>query len=114
MRKNYDRDPKKRDLQKEAEAHIAVQRWIDGGALAGRSTTFNAIREIHQRFCEALPDDLLWVQVPGTRERVRVAPGELRQSFVEVGNHLAISPGAVPRFMREFELLKAWKGQHDS
>jgi|SRR5688572_26710743 Fic family protein len=114
MRKNYDRDPKKRDLQKEAEAHIAVQRWIDGGALAGRSTTFNAIREIHQRFCEALPDDLLWVQVPGTPERVRVAPGELRQSFVEVGNHLAISPGAVPRFMREFEQAYSKLGRADT
>jgi hypothetical protein len=36
MRKNYDSDPKKRNLQKEAEAHVAVQRWIDGGGLSGR------------------------------------------------------------------------------
>jgi Fic family protein len=35
MRKNYDNDPKKRNLQKEAEAHVAVQRWIDSGALDG-------------------------------------------------------------------------------
>jgi Fic family protein len=114
MRKNYDRDPKKRDLQKEAEAHIAVQRWIDGGALTGRATTFAGIREIHQRFCEALPDDLLWVEVPGTGERVRVAPGELRGSFVEVGNHLAVSPGAVPRFMREFEHVYSKLGRSDT
>jgi hypothetical protein len=29
----YDTDPKKRNLQLEAKAHIAVQRWIDEGNL---------------------------------------------------------------------------------
>jgi Fic family protein len=103
MRKNYDSDPKKRNLQKEAEAHVAVQRWIDGGALSGRTVTADGIREIHQRFCAALPDELLWVESPGTKERVRLVPGELRDQFVKVGNHEAISPGAVPRFLRQFE-----------
>ncbi len=114
MRKNYDRDPKKRDLQKEAEAHIAVQRWIDTGGLAKRATTANGIREVHRRFCDALPDDLLWVDIPGTDERVRVVPGELRNRFVEVGNHLAVSPGAVPRFMREFEAAYSNLGRSDA
>jgi Fic family protein len=103
MRKNYDNDPKKRNLQKEAEAHVAVQRWIDNGALSGRVTTVEGIREVHRRFCAALPDDLLWVEIPDTKERVRVIPGELRNRFVEVGRHEAVSPGAVPRFMRQFE-----------
>ena len=98
MRKNYDADPKKRNLQKEAEAHVAVQRWIDSGGLSGPATTSESIREIHYRFCSALPDDLLWVEVPGTDERIRVVPGELRDKFVEVGKHTAVSPGAVPRF----------------
>ena len=35
IRKNYDADPKKRNLQLEAEAHVAVQRWIDAGSLTG-------------------------------------------------------------------------------
>src|SRR5207249_9481820 len=49
------------------------------------------------------PEDLLWVKDPETHERVRVNPGELRRRNVRVGNHIAISPGAVPRFMSRFE-----------
>ena len=46
----------------EAKAHIEVQRWIDSGGLRGRAaTSSSAILEIHRRFCERLPDDLLWV-----------------------------------------------------
>ncbi len=35
----YSADPKKRDLQLEAKAHIAVQQWIDEGGLDGRALT---------------------------------------------------------------------------
>jgi hypothetical protein len=73
LRKNYDNDPKKRNLQKEAEAHVAVQRWIDGGGLSGRAMTVEGICEIHKRFCAALPDDLLWID-PDTGERIHVVP----------------------------------------
>jgi Fic family protein len=31
LKEDYSKDAKKRDLQLEARAHIAVQRWIDGG-----------------------------------------------------------------------------------
>src|SRR5277367_4011938 len=31
LKNDYSADPKKRDFQLEAKAHIAVQRWIDGG-----------------------------------------------------------------------------------
>lgn len=114
MRKNYDSDPKKRNLQKEAEAHVAVQRWIDGGAITGRATTVEGIREVHRKFCVALPEDLLWVEVPDTQERVRLIPGELRDRFVEVGRHEAVSPGAVPRFMRQFETFYARLGKAEA
>jgi Fic family protein len=99
----YSKDAKKRDLQLEAKAHIAVQQWIDDGGLKGRAVTADAIREIHRRFCEHLPDDLLWIEDPATKERIRVIPGELRHRNVAVGAHIAVSPGAVPRFLRRFE-----------
>jgi Fic family protein len=114
MRKNYDADPKKRNLQLEAEAHVAVQRWIDAGSLTGRTTTLDGIRELHRRFCAALPDELLWVDVPGTKERVRVVPGELRADFVEVGEHVPVSPGAVPRFMQRFESVYTRLGKAEA
>src|SRR6202041_2280529 len=56
----YSKDAKKRDLQLEAKAHIAVQQGIDGGGVKGRAVPADAIREIHRRFCEHLPADLLW------------------------------------------------------
>ena len=103
LKNDYSKDARKRDLQLEAKAHIAVQKWIDGGALTGRAVMSEGIREIHRRFCEELPDDLLWVEDPVTKERVRVVPGELRTRDVRVGDHIAVSPGAVPRFMKRFE-----------
>ncbi len=114
LKKDYSKSPKKRDLQLEAEAHILVQRWIDGGGLRGRALTVDAIREIHQRFCERLPTDMLWTEDPTTKKRVRVVPGELRDRDVEVGNHLAISPPAVPRFLERFEAVYSKLGKSES
>ena len=100
---DYSKDAKKRDLQLEALAHIAVQQWIDEGGLKGRVVAADSIREIHRRFCEALPEDLLWVEDPATHERIRLIPGELRTRDVAVGDHIAISAPAVPRFLGRFE-----------
>ena len=97
---DYSNDAKKRDLQLEAKAHIAVQQWIDEGGLRGRAVTADAIREIHRRFCESLPEDLLWVEDPATHERMQVIPGELRTATSTVGDHIAISPAAVPALPR--------------
>jgi Fic family protein len=99
----YSKDAKKRDLQLEAKAHIDVQQWIDAGGLKGRAVTANAIREIHRRFCEHLPADLLWVEDPATKQKIEVIPGQLRHRDVAVGAHIPVSPGAVPRFLRRFE-----------
>src|SRR5580658_1379365 len=95
LKNDYSQDARKRDLQMEARAHIAVQKWIDGGSLkGGLAIRADGIREIHRRFCELLPEDLLWVEDPATKEKVRLVPGELRRRDVKVGSHIAISPGA--------------------
>src|SRR6266478_9314198 len=62
LKTDYSNDPRKRNLQLEAKAHIAVQKWIDAGGVAGRTESQDAVREIHRRFCEGLPEDLLWVE----------------------------------------------------
>ena len=103
LNNDYSDDRKKRDLQREAIAHITVQKWIDEGGLAGKTTTTGGLCEIHRRFCEELPDELLWVEYPEGGERVRVVPGELRTRYVEVGQHTPVSPGAVGRFLTRFE-----------
>ena len=99
----YSQDPVKKDLQLEAKAHITVQQWIDAGSLDGRAFTRNAIMEIHQRFCENLPDDLLWAEDPTTGKRIAIDPGKLREHDVKVGRHIPISFGAIPRFLERYE-----------
>src|SRR6202051_2130231 len=64
LKNDYSADPRKRDLQLEAKAHIAVQQWIDDGNLAGRAVTAEGVREIHRRFCASLPEDMMWVEEP--------------------------------------------------
>lgn len=103
LKGDYSHDTKKRDLQLEATAHISVQRWIDAGGVKGRAVTSDTLREIHRRFCGELPDDLLWVEEPTTKERIRVIPGEFRRRDVRVGSHIPVSPGAVERFLARFE-----------
>lgn len=102
LKNDYSNNPEKRDLQLEAKAHIAVQAWIDGGGLKGDALTVGGIRCIHRRFYEEVPEHLKWVKNDETGETLPVIPGELRQNDVRVGQHIAISPGAVPRFLERF------------
>jgi len=103
LKGDYSKDRKRRDLQLEAKAHIAVQQWIDDGGLAdNRALSVEGIRETHRRFCEHLPEDLLWVEDPETGKRAPVVPGELRRLDVRVGQHIPLSPGALPRFLSRF------------
>ncbi len=103
LKNDYSADPQKRNLQLEARAHIEVQRWIDHGGMTGRVTAQETILEIHRRFGELLPDELLIVTNPDTGEKVRMVPGVLRTRDVKVGRHIAISPGAIPRFLSRFD-----------
>jgi Fic family protein len=99
---HYSHDIKKRNLQKEARAHIAVQEWIEEDGITENFFSEATICDIHRRFCELLPEDLLWIENPDTQERIKVIPGALRHRDVKVGNHLAISPGVVPQFLARF------------
>jgi Fic family protein len=114
LKKDYSSDPKRRNLQIEAAAHIAVQKWIDEGGLRGPATTRTAVLEIHRRFCELLPDDLLWVEHPTTKELIPVVPGEFRQHDVSVGQHVPVSPGALSRFLERFDEVYSKLGRSET
>ena len=114
LKGDYSAEPEKRSLQLEAEAHIAVQEWIDGGGIEGRAATAASLMEIHRRFCERLPEELLRVEEPDTRERLRVDPGALRERHVQVDGHIPVSPGAVPRFLDRFEAVYSNLGKADT
>ena len=114
LRDDYSKDAKKRDLQLEARAHISVQQWIDGGNLESRAVTVDSVRQMHRRFCELLPDDLLWVEDPTTKKRAKVIPGKFRATDVRVGNHVAVSPQAIPRFLQRFEQAYSGLGKAET
>ncbi len=103
LNNDYSSDVKKRDLQREAKAHIEVQSWIDQGQIKGKETQLTSLCEIHRRFCKQLPGTLLQTTDPQTGESSFVIPGQLRQRDVIVGRHLPISAGALPRFLQRFE-----------
>ena len=114
LKEDYSAESKKRNLQLEAKAHIAVQRWIDEGGLSGRAASVAGIRATHRRFCEGLPQELLWVEDPETNERIKVIPGKFRQRDVKVGHHVPVSPGALPHFLERFESVYRNLGKTDS
>ena len=113
LKNEYSAEPEKRNLQLEARAHIAVQQWIDGGGLSGRAATAGGLIEIHRRFGDSLPEELLSTEDPLTGERTTVIPGAFRDRDVKVGRHIAVSPGAVPRFLQRFETAYARLGMID-
>ncbi len=104
LAKDYVKEPKRRSLQLEAVAHIEVQRMIDSGQdLEVDPTTREYILWLHRSFCERLPKDLLWVESPGGKKRVEVAPGTFRDGKVTVGRHEPPEPANLDRFILRFE-----------
>jgi len=111
MRNDYSGDPEKRNLQLEAKAHVSVQKWIDEDGMSEPPTAPSSIIDLHRRFCELLPPELLFVENKETGEKLPVVPGELRTRYVKVGLHKAISPGAVPRFLERMHKAYSLPGR---
>ena len=103
LRNDYSTDPRKRDLQREAVAHIQVQQLIDTRQDKGAAvTSVEYLTWTHREFCRLLPEDLRWVENPDTGERLRVEPGVLRQRKVQVGRLVPPDPDSLPAFLKRF------------
>lgn len=104
LAEDYSADPRKRDLQLEARAHIEVQRLIDARTDFPRPPASRAFIEwTHREFCARLPESLLVVENPDTHERLPVVPGELRKRGVAIGRHVPPLAEDLPAFMDRFE-----------
>lgn len=110
LAKDFSAEPEKRNLQLEAVAHIEVQRWIDAGGLSDHPLAPDTLREIHRRFCENLPPELLVVRKPDGTE-LPIIPGEFRRDYVQVGDHVAPSPGSVPRLLAHMRRMYGLQGR---
>lgn len=102
---DYSSNPYHRDLQLEARAHIEVQKMIDErvSELPQPSASSAFIEWTHREFCARLPESLLIVENPDTRERIPVVPGQLRARTVAVGRHVAPAAEDLRAFIRRFE-----------
>jgi Fic family protein len=99
---DYAQELERRNLQKEARAHIEVQRLIDRGEAPSPVVSTEFILWVHREFCERLPDELLWVTNPKSGERLHVVPGELRKRHVKVGHLVPVDPDDIPAFLNRF------------
>jgi Fic family protein len=101
----YSTDPRRRDLQHEARAHIEVQRMIDAsaGGFPQRPATREFIEWTHREFHERLPDALLSIDTPDTGRQLRVVPGQVRTHYAALGQHVPPPASEVPAFMSRFE-----------
>ena len=102
LKGDFSTEPKKRDLQLEAKAHILLQEKIDTQDIE-QKIPVSFIKWIHEEFCRNLRDDLLWVENPDTKERIRVEPGKFRETDVAVGRHIPPKAENISDFLGRFE-----------
>ncbi len=104
LHKDYSKDPAKRALQLESQAHIEVQRLIED-RLSREAVSICAAEFlcwIHKEFYDRLPEEFRIVTTKsGKKERVK--PGQLRTGEVEVGEHVAPAFRSLPNFLTRFE-----------
>jgi len=101
---DYSSEPEKRALQKEAVAHIAVQKMIDEGkAPAACPISSEYGRWIHKEFCDRMPEELLWVENPDSGEKIKVVSGVHREKTVRVGRHIPPHPENLDMFLKRFD-----------
>jgi Fic family protein len=105
LHNEFQLDPRQRDLQIEARAHIDLQRAVDAG-----SNTPNAwpasdayVRWLHREFYERLPKTFLKQTHAETGRESLVVPGQYRTEHVAVGRHVPPAPAALSAFMLRFE-----------
>jgi len=100
LKKDFSAEPKKRNLQKLALAHLEVQRWAQQSTDAPHSQDF--ICNLHRRFYEALPAEMR-VATTVNGEETPLVPGELRNNDVQVGTHVPPEHSLVAPMLGHFQ-----------
>lgn len=106
MRADYSAEPKKRDLQLEARAHVEVQKAMElklrvEPALSPYAPEF--LSWVHQEFYKNLPEEFRTVRNPETGKVHLVVPGAFRGIEVQVGAHVAPAASSLTAFLTRFQ-----------
>jgi len=104
LRKDFAAEPEKRNLQKLALAHLAVQKWaVD---YEGSPFQRDFICELHWRFYSELPAEMR-VATTASGAKSPLDVGALRAMDVEVGTHVGppheLVPDLLDHFRRRYE-----------
>ncbi len=105
MRADYSAEPRKRDLQLEARAHVEVQKAMEAKLWA--ETTLSPYAPefliwVHHEFYKNLPEEFRTVRNPETGKVHIVEPGKFRAIEVQVGAHVAPAAQSLPAFLARF------------
>ena len=101
-----DRNEERRNLQREAAAHVRVQAEVDALAAAGRlpePASVDFIQWLHREFYRDAPPEML--RVRGAGREFLMTPGAWRslpEHDVAVGRHVPPASSRVPEFMAYF------------
>jgi Fic family protein len=85
-----------KDLQSLAVAHIEADRWAKLQSL-DKNSLLPFILEVHRRFCEHLPEEMLKL-----KDGSHMEPGKFRERDVQVGMHVAPRADTLDRFLERF------------
>lgn len=102
MRGDFVSDPHASSLQREAWAHVEVERSADeffSPPDAPEPISATGLTWLHHNFYERVPPELRYVEDPATGRREAVVPGELRSFDVTVGRHVPPPPADIPAFL---------------
>ena len=99
LRNDFSAEPKKRDLQSLALAHLDCQRWAAG--YQGSPFASEFLCGLHKRFHQALPPSMR-VATTGSGMTAPLEPGVLRSTDVRVGNHIGPPHELLPALLSHF------------
>lgn len=105
MRADYSSEPRKKDLQLEARAHVEVQKAMEARLRAEPGLSPFApefLGWVHHEFYKNLPTEFRTVRNPETGKENLVEPGRFRAIEVQVGRHIAPAASAVAAFLDRF------------
>jgi Fic family protein len=104
---DFDANEERRNLQREAAAHVRLQAEVDAMAAENRlpePASADFIRHLHSEFYRNAPKEMLHVQ--GVGRDFIMEPGAWRsrpEHDVAVGRHVPPASDRIPDFMRYFE-----------